>query len=113
MSSSLLFLIGDFPSRSILFFNEFSSTPGCNSTTSPNVITHLSGFVTLCKAFLGIPSDWAPFKHYFYAKPQTAMKDVYQTCGTLGIQTKWRSSYFEMKWPDSLKGWTAMWFYCV
>lgn len=33
-------------------------------------------------------------------------------CGALGIQAKRTSSYFEMRWPDSLKGWTSTCFYC-
>lgn len=51
----------------------------------PNTVAHLSGFMTLCEAFLGIPLDWALFKQYFYVNPQTVLKDVYQTCGALGI----------------------------
>lgn len=77
----------------------------------PNMIAHLSGYVMLCEVFLGILLDWALFKHYFYAKTQTVSRDVYQMCGALGIQTKHNWSYFEMKWPDSLKGWTSTWFF--
>lgn len=69
--------------------------------------------MTLCESFLSIPLDWALFKHFFYIKPQMVSKDVYQTCGALGIQAKRPSSYFDMKWPDSLKWWTSTRFYCM
>lgn len=78
----------------------------------PNTVAHLSSFVTLTEAFLGISLDWALLKHFFfYVKLQTMPKDVYDTCKAPGIQAKRMSSYFEMKCPDSLKGWTSTWFY--
>lgn len=80
---------------------------------TPNGVAHLSCFVTFCEVFLGIQPNWVLFKHIFYAKPQTVSKDVMQTCGGLGIQIKKSSGYFDMKWPDTMKGWQATWFYYV
>lgn len=36
---------------------------------TPNGVAHLSCFITLCEAFLGIELSWVLFKHIFYAKP--------------------------------------------
>lgn len=68
----------------------------------PNTIALLLGYGMLCEAFHGVPPDC--FKHYFYVKPQTVSRDVYQTRGALGMQAKRTLSYFEMKWHDLLKG---------
>lgn len=40
-------------------------------------------------------------------------KNVIKICDGLGIQVKKSSSYFNMKWPDTVKNWQSAWFYCV
>ena len=52
---------------------------------TPNAILHLSIFVHLCEAFLGIPPSLSLFRHFFRLKPQPRRKDtnVLGGCGDL------------------------------
>ena len=52
---------------------------------APNVILHLSVFVHLYEAFLGIPPSLSLFRHFFRLKPQPRRKET-NVLGDCGIQ---------------------------
>lgn len=62
---------------------------------------------------MGIDPHWVLFQYIFCAKPQMVEKDVLQIYGRLGIQAKKKMNYFDMKWPDTVKGFQSTWFYCI
>ena len=43
---------------------------------TPNVVLHLSIFVHLCEAFLGIPPSLSLFRYFFRLKPQPRREDT-------------------------------------
>lgn len=87
---------------------------------SPNTITYLTAFVSMCENFLGCRPHWGLFKHIFACRSQSVKKanpsdektHVIQMCGGLGIQTRKQSTFPPMTLPDSVRGYQSTWFYC-
>ena len=87
---------------------------------SPNTITYLAAFVSMCENFLGCRPHWGLFKHIFTIRSQSVKKakssdsktHVIQMCGGLGIQKRNRSPFPAMILPESVRGWQSTWFYC-
>lgn len=75
---------------------------------SPNTITYLAAFVSLCENFLGCRPYWGLFKHIFTCRSQTMKKaspsdertQVIQMCGGLGIQMRGKIAFPVMTLPD-------------
>lgn len=67
---------------------------------TPNDVFHLSCFVMLCEAFLGIYPHWGLFKKIFSMKLQISEAGGrLQVCGGLGIQAKPTARYFDIQLP--------------
>jgi hypothetical protein len=76
---------------------------------NPNSILHITVFVHLYKAFLGIPHNFPLFKNYFLKyQPSAANRKV---IGGVGLQTRPRASIHELHLKTSLHGWHGTWFY--
>ena len=87
---------------------------------SPNTITYLVVFMSMCENFLGCRPHWGLFKHIFTCRSQSVKKanpsdertHVIQMCGGLGIQMRGKSTFLAMILPESVRGWQSTWFYC-
>ncbi|RLN28021.1 putative gypsy-type retrotransposon protein [Panicum miliaceum] len=76
----------------------------------PNLILHISIFVHLCEAFLGIRPHFHLFRHLFRLKPQPE-EDNPALVGGAGVQLRDKALYLEFSTLSSLSGWHAQWFY--
>src|SRR3954468_2689376 len=87
---------------------------------TPNSIVYLAAFVALCEGFLGCCPHWGLFKHIFTCRSQSVKKarssdertQVIQLCGGLAIQTRVKSCFPSIVFPESVRGWQSTWFYC-
>ena len=79
---------------------------------NPNSILHLSIFVHLCEAFLGIQPHWNLFCYLFHLKPQPDSNNP-SRIGGYGLQLNQGqgSEYLAYSTPTSLSGWKIWWFY--
>lgn len=79
---------------------------------NPHSILHLSIFVHLCEAFLGIPPSLTLFRYFFRLKPQPSTANP-EVVGGAGIQFRAgkKGEFLSYVLPDSLKGWKTEWFY--
>jgi len=79
---------------------------------NPNSILHLSIFVHLCEAFLGIQPHWNLFCYLFHLKPQPDSNNP-SRIGGYGLQLNQGqgSEYLAYSTPTSLSGWKNCWFY--
>lgn len=77
---------------------------------NPNSTLHISIYIHLCEAFLGIEPHWALFCHLFCMKPTSSSSRV---VGKADIQFKqnMRSLYIDYPPKDSVKDWNKEWFY--
>jgi hypothetical protein len=72
---------------------------------TPNSILHLSIFVTLCEAFLGIDPHWGLWRKIFYVKRHNG-NDGPPVVGGVGFVVRKEVNYL-----DYLMGWRQKWFY--
>ena len=81
---------------------------------TPNAILHLSVFVHLCEAFLGIPPSLSLFRFFFRLKPQPRREET-SVLGGCGIQFRQglKIKFFDYDLVDSVKDWRAEWFYAA
>jgi hypothetical protein len=79
---------------------------------NPNGIFHVSVFVHLCRAFVGIKPHWILFRKFFCVKPQLSVNDLRVGRGA-GIQIREDAAdqYLSYKLIDSNQDWKAKWFY--
>ena len=79
---------------------------------TPNSFVHLSVFVHLCEAFLGIEPHFDLFRHLFHLKsqPNSTRLDV---VGGVGIQLKQGMDkvYIPYKLSQKVVDWKPKWFY--
>ena len=68
---------------------------------TPNGILHISCFITLCEAFLGIYPHWGLWKCLFNIKRTNSEYVV----GQVGISIRDNNSYFDLEKLDSGSGW--------
>ncbi|SPT20405.1 unnamed protein product [Triticum aestivum] len=103
------------------FFQSFLNFFGAQlHHFTPNSIVYLAAFVSLCENFLGCRPHWGLFKHIFTCRSQSVNKakssdertQVIQLCGGLAIQTRGKSSFPSITFPESVRGWQSTWFYC-
>ena len=78
---------------------------------NPNSILHISAFVELCEAFLGIRPHFNLFRALFLLKPTRG--EGAGLAGSAGIQLRpgRASTYIGLRLKTSLKGWHPRWFY--
>ncbi|KAK1618635.1 hypothetical protein QYE76_024152 [Lolium multiflorum] len=77
---------------------------------TPNSILHISIFITLCEAFLGIQPNWALWKRIFFCRRNGSPNVAYNIGGVV-ISVRPTVDYFDVKLPDSVQGWRKKWLY--
>ncbi|KAK1685638.1 hypothetical protein QYE76_046486 [Lolium multiflorum] len=77
---------------------------------TPNSILHISIFVTLCEAFLGVQPNWALWKRIFFCRRNGSPNVAYNIGGVV-ISVRPTVDYFDVKLPDSVQGWRKKWLY--
>ncbi|KAK1641932.1 hypothetical protein QYE76_059737 [Lolium multiflorum] len=75
---------------------------------TPNSILHISIFITLCEAFLGIQPNWALWKRIFFCRRNGSPNVAYNIGGVV-ISVRPTVDYFDVKLPDSVQGWRKKW----
>ncbi|KAK1654019.1 hypothetical protein QYE76_071824 [Lolium multiflorum] len=75
---------------------------------TPNSILHVSIFITLCKCFLGVRPNWALWKRIFCLRRNGSHNIAYNIGGVV-ICVRPDIEYFDVKFPDSVKGWRRRW----
>jgi hypothetical protein len=77
---------------------------------NPNSILHITVFVHLCEAFLGIPPNFPLFRNYFFLKYQPSASNRKVIRG-VGLQTRPLSGFLDLPMKTSFQGWHKTWFY--
>ncbi|KAK1615162.1 hypothetical protein QYE76_020679 [Lolium multiflorum] len=77
---------------------------------TPNSILHISIFITLCEAFLGVSPNWALWKRIFFCRRNGSHNVAYNIGGVV-ISIRSTANYFDVKLPDSVQGWRKRWCY--
>ncbi|KAK1611829.1 hypothetical protein QYE76_035502 [Lolium multiflorum] len=77
---------------------------------TPNSILHISIFITLCEAFLGVQPNWALWKRIFFCRRNGSPNVAYNIGGVV-ISVRPTVDYFDVKLPDSVQGWHKKWLY--
>ncbi|KAK1667375.1 hypothetical protein QYE76_055534 [Lolium multiflorum] len=77
---------------------------------TPNSILHISIFITLCEAFLGVQPNWALWKRIFFCRRNGSPNVTYNIGGVV-ISVRPTVDYFDVKLPDSVQGWRKKWLY--
>ncbi|KAK1641931.1 hypothetical protein QYE76_059736 [Lolium multiflorum] len=75
---------------------------------TPNSILHISIFITLCEAFLGIQPNWALWKRIFFCRRNGSPNVAYNIGGVV-ISVRPTVDYFDVKLLDSVQGWRKKW----
>ncbi|XP_066398769.1 uncharacterized protein [Miscanthus floridulus] len=98
-----------------VFLHQFLGYFGVSlNHLTPNAVLHLSVFVHLCEAFLGIPPSLSLFRFFFRLKPQPRREET-SALGGCGIQFRQglKIKFFDYDLVDSVKDWRAEWFYAA
>ena len=74
---------------------------------SPNSLLHLSIFITICEAFLGIEPHFGLWKKLFFLKRQGPSVVV----GGVSFAIRKEVKYFSFPLNESIQGWKHKWFY--
>ena len=79
---------------------------------TPNSILHISIFVHLCEAFLGIEPHFDLFKYFFHLKPHPNESKV-DVVGGAGLQFRQgrKPKYIPYELSDKVIDWKSVWFY--
>ncbi|KAK1601294.1 hypothetical protein QYE76_016751 [Lolium multiflorum] len=77
---------------------------------TPNSILHISIFISLCEAFLGVQPNWALWKRIFFCRRNGSPNVAYNIGGVV-ISVRPTVDYFDVKLPDSVQGWRKKWLY--
>ncbi|KAK1627391.1 hypothetical protein QYE76_001706 [Lolium multiflorum] len=77
---------------------------------TPNSILHISIFITLCEAFLGVQPNWALWKRIFFCRRNGSPNVAYNIGGVV-ISVRPTVDYFDVKLPESVQGWRKKWLY--
>ncbi|KAK1686255.1 hypothetical protein QYE76_047103 [Lolium multiflorum] len=91
--------------RSLLFFYGIQLWQ-----LTPNSILHLSIFITLCEAFLGIDPHWGLWRKIFYVKRHNG-NDGPPVVGGVGFVVRKEVNYFNYPMKELVQGWRQKWFY--
>ena len=79
---------------------------------NPNSILHISAFIHLCEAFLGVRPHFSLFRHLFVLKPLQKGGQVCVVGGAaLQLHQGRSTKYVGLALKTSLKGWHSRWFY--
>ncbi|KAK1685097.1 hypothetical protein QYE76_045945 [Lolium multiflorum] len=91
--------------RSLLFFYGIQLWQ-----STPNSILHLSIFITVCEAFLGIDPHWGLWRKIFYVKRHNDNNGPPVVCG-VGFVVRKEVDYFNFPMKESVQGWRHKWFH--
>ncbi|KAK1649697.1 hypothetical protein QYE76_067502 [Lolium multiflorum] len=91
--------------RSLLFFYGIQLLQ-----LTPNSILHLSIFITVCEAFLGIDPHWGMWRKIFYVKRHNGNEGPH-VVGGVGFVARKEVNYFNFLMKESIQGWRQKWFY--
>src|SRR6266540_1649789 len=78
---------------------------------NPNSILHISTFIYLCEAYLGIEPHFALFRHFFQVKTWQKTGPVVVGGASIQLRHSRAAKYVSLPLRDSLKGWHCRWFY--
>ncbi|KAK1661582.1 hypothetical protein QYE76_049741 [Lolium multiflorum] len=76
---------------------------------TPNSILHLSIFVAVCEAFLGIDPHWGLWRKIFYVKRHDSNGPP--VVGGVGFVVRKEVDYLDYPMKESVQGWRNKWFY--
>ncbi|KAK1647863.1 hypothetical protein QYE76_065668 [Lolium multiflorum] len=91
--------------RSLLFFYGIQLWQ-----LTPNSILHLSIFITVWEAFLGIDPHWGLWRKIFYVKRHNDSNGP-PVVGGVGFVVRKEVDYFDYPMKESVQGWRNKWFY--
>ncbi|KAK1694268.1 hypothetical protein QYE76_010965 [Lolium multiflorum] len=91
--------------RSLLFFYGIQLWQ-----LTPNSILHLSIFITVCEAFLGIDPHWGLWRKIFYVKRHNDSNGP-PVVGGVGFVVRKEVDYFDYPVKESVQGCRNKWFY--
>ncbi|KAK1616213.1 hypothetical protein QYE76_021730 [Lolium multiflorum] len=91
--------------RSLLFFYGIQLWQ-----LTPNSILHLSIFITVCEAFLGIDPHWGLWRKIFYVKRHNDSNGP-PVVGGVGFVVRKEVDYLDYPMKESVQGWRNKWFY--
>ncbi|KAK1694760.1 hypothetical protein QYE76_011457 [Lolium multiflorum] len=77
---------------------------------TPNSILHLSIFITVWEAFLGIEPHWGLWRKIFYIKRHNGNEGPHMVDGVSFVVRK-EINYFNFPMRESVQGWRQKWFY--
>ncbi|KAK1660823.1 hypothetical protein QYE76_048982 [Lolium multiflorum] len=77
---------------------------------TPNSILHLSIFVTVCEAYLGIDPHWGLWRKIFYVKRHNDSNGP-PIVGGVGFVVRKEVDYLDYPMKESVQGWRNKWFY--
>jgi hypothetical protein len=77
---------------------------------TPNSILHLSIFITLCEAFLGIDPHLGLWRKIFYVKRHNG-NDGPPVVGGVGFVVRKEVNYFDYPMKESVQSWRQKWLY--
>ena len=79
---------------------------------TPKSILHISIFVHLCEAFLGIEPHFDLFQYFFHLKPHPNESKI-DVVGAAGLQFRQgkKPEYISYDLSDKVIDWKGMWFY--
>ncbi|KAK1677414.1 hypothetical protein QYE76_038262 [Lolium multiflorum] len=90
--------------RSLLFFYGIQLWQ-----LTPNSILHLSIFITVCEAFLGIEPHWGLWRKIFYVKRHNDSNGPLSSVASAVVRKE--VDYFDYPMKESVQGWRNKWFY--
>jgi len=76
-----------------------------------NSILHISTFILLCEAYLGIEPHFALFRHLFQVTTRQRSGPVVVGGASIQLRHNRALKYIGLPLRDSLKGWHCRWFY--
>jgi hypothetical protein len=77
---------------------------------TPNLISHIACFITLCESFLGIDPHWILWKFLFHLHPSISLGKNPELGGAV-VSVRVESHYLEFNMVVSVQGWRKKWFY--
>src|SRR6266540_2959323 len=78
---------------------------------NPNSILHISTFIYLYEAYLGIEPHFALFRHLFQVTTRQKTGPVVVGGASIQLRHSRATKYVNLPLRDSLKGWHCRWFY--
>jgi hypothetical protein len=77
---------------------------------TPNLILHITCFITLCESFLGIDPHWILWKFLFRLRPSVSLAKKPELGGAV-VSVRAKSHYLEFNMVVLVQGWRKKWFY--